>query len=179
MKLALLLAAFSCSPCSAESPLARAARVTVSGEALTVGVADKASQRQLDCAASTAQHTILRCKVPAAAVSFAGALGRRVDGVSLNLHYQGRILNMSVAFSADSGVESVLGQLKTEFGREPKVQYWADDAHLYASYIWVDEEAEVEVTKIAKGGDGDGKVRMYVSSLLGGLPLSPDDAPAR
>ena len=102
-----------------------------------------------------------------------------MDGVSLNVHFQGRIVNMSVEFSGASDVEAVLGQLKELFGAEPKIQYWADDAHLYASSIWVDGEAEVEVTRIVKGDAGDGKVRMYVSSLLGGLPISPDDDPRR
>jgi hypothetical protein len=176
---AFLLTLLAASPCLAESPLAREARVTVSGESLTVGTADKSFQRRLDCAASTAQHTILRCKVPAAAVLLASSLGRRVDDVSLNLHFQGRIINMAVEFSAGNDVQAVTDQLKAAFGLEPKVQYWADDAHLYASYIWVDGEAEVEVTKTVKGAAGDGKVRMYVSSLLGGLPISPDDSPQK
>jgi|GEM_PF-2848461 len=179
MKLALLLAALAASPCLAASTLAREARVTVSGEALTVGVADKSSRSQLDCVASTIQHTILRCQVPPAAVSFASSLGRRVDAVSLTLHFTGQIINMSVEFASGNDVDGVLGQLTAALGLPPKIQYWADDAHLYASYIWVDGEAEVEVTKTVKGGAGDGKVRMYVSSLLGGLPLSPDDAPQK
>jgi hypothetical protein len=179
MRLAFLLAALTASPCLAESPLARETRVVISGDSLAVGAADKAAEGRLDCAASTTQHTVLRCKVPGSVVPFAGSLGRSVDAVTLNVHFQGQVLNMSVEFSAGSDVEAVLGQLKSAFGREPKIQYWADDSHLYASYIWVDDEAEVEVTKTVKGAAGDGKVRMYVSSLLGGLPLSPDDAPKK
>jgi hypothetical protein len=102
-----------------------------------------------------------------------------VDAVSLNLHFQGQVINMSVEFASGNDVDGVLGQLTSAFGLPPKIQYWADDAHLYASYIWVDGEAEVEVTKVVKGDAGDGKVRMYVSSLLGGLPMSPDDAPQK
>jgi hypothetical protein len=163
----------------AASPLAREASVTISGEPLIVGASEKAADRRLDCAASAVQHTVLRCQIAAAAVSSASSLGRRVDGVTLNVHFQGQIINMSVEFSAGNDIDDVLGQLKTAFAQEPKVQYWADDAHLFASYIWVDQEAEVEVTRTVKGGAGDGKVRMYVSSLLGGLPMSPDDAPQK
>lgn len=179
MRLSILLAALAASPSFAASPLARAARLTVSGESVMVGVVDKAAQQRLECAPSTAQHTIIRCKIPAVAVSFASCLGRRVEGATLNVHFQGQPINMSVEFSAGTSVENLLSQLRTAFGLEPKIQYWADDAHLYASYIWVDGEAEIEVTKTLKGDAGDGKVQMYVSSLTGGLPLSPDDAPSK
>lgn len=169
--------AVAAAPCFAASPLAREARVTLSGESLQVGAADAAANARLACEPSAAQHTILRCKVAPAAVSFASCLGRRVDAVTLNLHFQGKIVNMSVEFAAGSDADAVLAQLKGALGSEPKLQYWADDAHLYASYIWVDGEAEIELTKTVKGPAGDGKTRLYVSSLLGGLPLSPDDAP--
>ncbi len=179
MRLAFVLAAMSAVPCSAQSVLAREARVLVSGESLSVGSSAGAARRSLDCAESTVQHTILRCQVPPAAVSFASSLGRGVESVTLNVHFQGRIINMSVEFASGNDVEAVLRQLQSALGAEPKVQYWADDAHLYASSIWVDGATEVEVTKTVKGAAGDGKVRMYVSSLLGGLPLSPDDAPPK
>ena len=179
MRYAVLLAALAASPSFAASPLAREARLTVSGESVMVGVADKAAERRLECAPSTAQHTIIRCKVPAASVTFASCLGRRIDGATLNIHFQGQPINMSVEFSAGTSVEDVLSQLRTALGLEPKIQYWADDAHLYASYIWVDGEAEIAVTKTLKGNAGDGKVRLYVSSLTGGLPLSPDDIPPK
>jgi hypothetical protein len=177
MKSAFLLAALAASPCLAASPFAREARVTVSGEDLIIGVADKAAETQLDCAASAVQHTIRRCKLNASVASFAISLGRHVESVALTVHYQGEIVNMSVEFSAGNDVDDVLSQLKSAFGQEPRVQYWADDAHLFASYIWVDQETEVEVTKTVKGDAGDGKVRMYASSLLGGRPISPDDLP--
>jgi len=177
MRFALLLAALAASPGFAASPLAHEARVAVSGEDLVVGVADKAANLQLDCAASTVQHTIRRCKLNASVAPFASSLGRRIESPSFTVHFQGQIVNMSVQFASGTGVDEVLNQLKTAIGREPKVQYWADDAHLFASYIWVDQETEIEITKTVVGDAGDGKVRLYASSLLGGLPISPDDLP--
>ena len=177
MRHAFLLATFAAAPCFASSPFAREARVTVSGENLIVGAADKAALAQLDCAASTVQHTIRRCRLNAAVASSASSLGRHVESAAVTVHFQGEIVNMSVEFSAETNVDEVLNQLKSAFGREPRIQNWADDAHLFASYIWVDQETEVEITKTVKGDAGDGKVRMYVSSLLGGRPISPDDSP--
>jgi hypothetical protein len=161
----------------AESRFARAARVTISGEPLTVGAANRAAERFLNCSASAVQHTIRSCKSVAPEGAFASSLGRRVDGVTLNLHFQGKIVNMSIEFAAGNDADAVLSQLKKELGEEPKVQYWADPAHLFASYIWVDGKTEIEVTKTVKGDAGDGKVRMYVSTLLGGLPINPEDLP--
>lgn len=172
----VLAAALLAVPARAASPLARAASVALSGESFAVGAGGPEAVKRLDCAPSTVQRTILRCKVPAAAASFAACLGWRIDSAALNVHYQGRVLNMSVEF-ADSGADALLSQLRGVIGSAPKVQYWADDAHLYASYIWVDGEAEIEVTKTLKGPVGDGKTRLYVSSLSGDLPLNPDDAP--
>ncbi len=177
MKIAILLAAFAASQCWAAPPLAQIGRVTVSGESLMVGAADPAAAKQLECATSSVQRTIVKCKVPAPVISFTTCLGRHVDSVLLNNHFSGQIINMSVEFSADNNVDSLLTQLQATIGQQPKIQYWADDVHLYASYIWVDGVAEIEVTKTVKGATGDGKVRLYTSSLLGGLPLNPDDAP--
>ncbi|MFI5361410.1 MAG: hypothetical protein ACHQ49_05530 [Elusimicrobiota bacterium] len=176
MKFALLLATLAVSPSFAASPFALAARLTLSGEDLAVGAADKAANGRLDCAAGTVQRTVLRCKPNAAVTPFASCLGRRVESAAVTLHFQGEVVNMSVEFSAGNGVDDVLNQLRSTLGAEPKVQYWADDAYLFASYIWVDQETEIEVTKTLKGS-GDGKVRLYASTLLGGLPLSTDDGP--
>jgi hypothetical protein len=154
------------------------ARVSVQGETLMAGAAaDAAAQGRLDCAAATVQHTVRSCRLAAAALPSATCLGRRVDGVNLNVHFQGRVINMSVEFSAGTGADDVLSQLTAAFGRAPTVQYWADAGHLYSSSIWVDGRSEVELTKTVRGDAGDGKVRLYVSSLLGGLPISPDDLP--
>ena len=177
MKLIYLLTALASSPCLAASPLARGARITVSGQELVIGVADKTANLQLDCAPSTVQHTVRRCKLNAAVAPFADSLGRHADNVAFTVHFQGEIINMSIEFA--SSVDEILDRLKADFGQEPKIQYWADDAHLFASYIWVDQETEVEVTKTVKGDAGDGKTRMYVSSLLGGLPIHPDDVPKK
>lgn len=179
MKIPLVFALLASSPAFAASPLAYEARVVVSGQNLVAGAANAAADASLDCAAPTVQRTIRRCKLSPAVAAFATCLGRRVDGVTLNIHFQGDLINMFVEFASGNGVDAVLGQLKSAFGKEPRIQYWADDSHLYASYIWIDGEAEVEVTKVVKGDAGDGKVRMYVSSLLAGRPLNPDDsAPA-
>lgn len=175
MKIPLLLVLLA-SPALAASPLAFEARVVVSGQNLVAGAANPAADSALDCAAPTVQRTIRRCKISPTAAAFATCLGRRVDGVTLNIHFEGDLVNMFVEFASGSGVDAVLAQLKSAFGREPSVQYWADDSHLYASYIWIDGVAEVEVTKVVKGDAGDGKVRMYVSSLLAGRPMSPDDS---
>ncbi|HVC09765.1 MAG TPA: hypothetical protein VNH15_07500 [Elusimicrobiota bacterium] len=162
---------------TAAGTLAYAARVVTPGGALEVGAADKAADAELDCARSAVQRTILRCALPGSLVSQAAVLGRRVKSVTLNVHFQGEILDMSVAFADGSGAESVIGQLESEISKKPVVQYWADDSHLFASTIWVDGKTEIEVTRTIKGAADEGGARMYVSSLLGGLPLNPADAP--
>jgi len=164
-------------PIQTAGALARAARVVIPGGVLEVGAADKAADAELDCAHSAVQHTILRCTLPDSLISQAVVLGRRVKSVTLNVHFQGEILDMSVAFADGSGAESIIGELKSQLSKKPIVQYWADDSHLYASTIWVDGKTEIEVTRTVKGAQDQDGARMYVSSLLGGLPLNPADAP--
>ena len=163
------------SPSPTAGRLAYAARVLIPGGVLEVGVADKAADARLDCANSSVQHTILRCTLPQPLASQASSLGRSVQSVTLNLHYQGEILDMSIAF-ANAGADGVIRQLESDLGKKPVVQYWADSSHLYASSIWVDGKTEVEVSRTVKGSSDGGGARLYVSTLLGGLPLNPADA---
>ncbi|MDE1977517.1 MAG: hypothetical protein KGI84_09715 [Elusimicrobia bacterium] len=163
------------SPSQTAGRLAYAARVLIPGGVLEVGVADKTADARLDCANSSIQHTILRCTLPQSLVSQASSLGRSVQSVTLNLHYQGKILDMSIQF-ANAGANEVIRQLESELGEKPVVQYWADSSHLYASSIWVDGKTEVEVSRTIKGSDDGSGARLYVSTLLGGLPLNPADA---
>lgn len=172
--LAAACLALLASPVLAESPLAKAVAVAAAGKALAAGAATPGELGLLDCAPNTVQHTILRCKLKAAELPFAACLGRALDGATFNVHFQGEIVNMSVEFASGASPADVLSQLRGLLGA-PKREYWADDAHLFASYIWVDGEAEVELTETVKGDAGDGKARLYVSSLTGGRPLSPQD----
>jgi hypothetical protein len=119
---------------------------------------------------------VKRCSLKPDALSRATAFGRAVKSATLNLHFQGAVLNMSVEF--DAAPETLIADARAAFGRAPKVQYWADDAHLYEASIWIDEadQAEVEIDRAIKGAKDSG-ARVYLSSLAGGRPLHPDDAP--
>jgi hypothetical protein len=164
-------------PAFASGALADAVAVTSAGRALVVGAANPAAETPLDCAADTVQHTVRRCRLKEAAAASASCLGRTLDGATFNIHFQGEIVNMSATFPSGTSPDDVLSQLRAVLGGRPKLEYWADDAHLYASYIWVDGETEVELTQTVKGDPGDGKARLYVSSLRGDRPLNPIDAP--
>jgi len=156
-------------------PFARVARLRVGSSEIAVGV--KAPADVLACRSGRVQHTVRRCELAAAALAAARCLDHRVKAATLNVHFQGEVVNMSVEFEPGVGFDLLLGDLRAALGAEPRVEYWADDDHLYASYIWVDGDAEIEITKTVKGSAPEGGVRAYVSSLKGNRPLSPDDAP--
>jgi hypothetical protein len=172
---ALLLSLALAAPCRAASPYAKAAQVKLGAAAITIGADASKSAAHLECGESKVQKTIRRCKLAEASRPFAAFLGRSVEAVTATLHWQGEAVNMSIELGKDSDVDAVLAQLEGLLGKKPGVQYWADDAHLFASYIWVDGETEVELTKTVKGDKGDGKVRLYVASIVGGRPAHPDD----
>jgi hypothetical protein len=171
----LLLAALS----FAQAPsVPYSARVSVSGEELAVGAApSKNAVAQLDCQASPVQSTVQFCSLKPAVATFAKCLGRSVAGVTLNLHFQGEIVNMAIELAGGASADAVIAQLTSLFGRAPTLSPWADKDHLYASHIWVDADGEVEITKTVKGPD-DGKVRLYVSSFAG-RAINPDDLPKK
>jgi hypothetical protein len=156
--------------------LAPAARLNVGAESLVVGSKAAGAADFLDCAKSEVQHTILQCSLKRQAVPAAMSVGRRVQSAFLNLNFKGRVINMSLTFDAGLGFDVLLGDYELALGSEPKVQYWADDKHLYASYIWIDGNTEVELSRTLKGPSSDGPVRAYVSSLAGNQELSPEDA---
>jgi hypothetical protein len=158
-------------------PLSGAARLNVGSQQFAVGRRSLGYASTLDCAASAVQHTILQCSLKPAVLPTASSVGRRVQSASLTLNFKGDVVNMSVAFDPALGFDVILSDYKAALASDPKVQYWADDAHLYASYIWIDGETEVEITRTLKGTSAGGSVRVFVSSLSGNTELSPDDAP--
>jgi hypothetical protein len=156
--------------------LAEAARLIVGQDSVAVGRIVGAAAGSLDCKTSAVQHTIQPCALKPAALPTAFSVGHRVQSVSLNVNYKGKVINMSVAYENGLGFDAILGDYKAALAASPKVQYWADDAHLYASYIWIDGETEVEISRVVKGAAQDGAVRVYVSSLAGNPDLNPDDS---
>ena len=104
------------------------------------------------------------------------SVGRRVRSAILNLNFKGRVINMSLTFDAGLSFDVLLGDYKLALGSEPKIQYWADDKHLFASYVWIDGTTEVELSRVMKGQATDGPVRAYVSALSGNQELAPEDA---
>jgi hypothetical protein len=178
MRNVLALALLAAWPVSARAggALAQAARLNLRSGALAVGFQAGAAEPALDCRDSTVQHTIRRCRLKAAEAGVATSLGHPVKNATLNLHFQGDVLNMSLEFERAIGFERLLADCTSAAGFAPKVQYWADDGHLYASYIWVDGDAELELARTIKGADDGSSLRVYLSSLSGGRPLSPQDA---
>lgn len=172
-----VLALVLLSPSAARAAaLAPAARLNVGAEGLVVGSKAGSAADFLDCAKSEVQHTILQCSLKPAAVPAAMSVGRRVQNAFLNLNFKGEVINMSLTFDAGLGFDVLLGDYKLALGSSPKIQYWADDKHLYASYIWIDGETEVEISRVIKGTAPDGAVRVYISRLAGNPDLSPEDA---
>jgi hypothetical protein len=155
------------------APLSKDAVVSVGGSNLEVGAPVGAAEKSLECVAGKVQKTVKRCSLKAADAPFAKSFSHTVAAVNANVHFQGDVVNMSVELSGVSP-SALLGELKIKLG-EPRVEYWADDEHLFASYIWVDGKTEVELTDTVKGGSG--KTILYVASLTGNRPLSPDDKP--
>ena len=174
LKLVFALALLS--PAASAASLAPAARLNIGPEGLVVGSKSGSAADFLDCAKSEVQHTILQCTLKPTAVPAAMSVGRRVQSAFLNLNFKGRIINMSLTFDAGLSFDVLLGDYTLALGSEPKVQYWADDKHLFASYIWIDGNTEVELSRTIKGASTGGPVRAYVSSLAGNQDLPPEDA---
>lgn len=172
---ALALLAVLAGPAAA-APVAQAARVSVGLESIVVGAKLGGAESRLDCKASKVQHTVRKCELKAAALPTATSLGNSVAKLTLNAHFQGDVVNMAVVYSPGLSFDFILGLYRNAIGGEPKVEYWADDDHLYASYIWVDGDAEVELTDTVKGAAPPGGVTAYVSSLTRNRALSPEDA---
>jgi hypothetical protein len=178
-KLSFAIAAALCAPSSgwALGSLAQSARLVVDSGPLIVGQMVEGAAEALDCRTSSVQHTVQPCALKPRALPSASSVGRRVQSASLTVNFKGRVVNMSLAFDAGLGFDALFSDYKTALGSSPKVQYWADDAHLYASYIWIDGETEVEISRTLKGSSEGGPVRVYISSLSGNPDLSPEDAP--
>jgi hypothetical protein len=170
---AALLAA---NPARALAPSAQAARLNVGADRFVVGGKTDNAGELLDCAKSEVQHTILQCSLKPAALTSASSVGRRVQGAALTLNFKGEIINMSLTFDAGLAFDVLLSDYKLALEASPKVQYWADDKHLFESYIWIDGATEVELTRPLKGPAQEGAVRVYISSLSGDQDLSPEDA---
>jgi hypothetical protein len=166
------------SPVSARAHglLAEAARLNVGSDRLIVGSVTERAAELLDCSKSEIQHTILQCSLKPKALPSAFSAGHRLQSASLTLNFKGRVVNMSLAFDAGLGFDVLLSDYKAAFAASPKIQYWADDKHLYASYIWIDSDTEIEISRTLKGPTEGGPVRVYVSSLSGNEDLSPEDA---
>ncbi|MBI4054504.1 MAG: GIY-YIG nuclease family protein [Elusimicrobia bacterium] len=171
----LVLLAASVQGFSAGLP-ARTVQVRIGNNFLIVGEANPGADRYLDCPESSVQHTIRRCQLKERWVSSASSLGHAIKKVTLNMHFQGTIVNMGIEYAPGVAADLLIHECKTLFAREPKIEYWADEAHLYASYIWIDEDTEVEISKTIRGGS-DGEAKLYVSNLSGNRPLHPKDAP--
>ncbi|MDE2142140.1 MAG: hypothetical protein KGL74_10230 [Elusimicrobia bacterium] len=165
------------SPARALDSLSANARLNVGAAQLAVGRKTAAAGQLLDCATSAVQHTVSQCEVKKTLLPLSISLGHRVQSATVTVSYKGTVVNMSLAFDAGLGFDVLLSDCKTAFSAEPRIQYWADDQHLYASYIWVDGESEVEITRTLKGPATGGSVRVYVSSLAGNPDLNPEDAP--
>jgi hypothetical protein len=163
-------------PAHADS-VARAARVKAGLAEIVVGGKIGAAESKLDCAPSKVQRTVKKCVVKSGELASTRSLGNGVAKVALNVHFQGDVVNLSVAYGPGLSFDFILGLYKAAIGSDPKVEYWADDDHLYASYIWVDGDAEVELTNTVKGEKAAGGVTAYVSSLTRNRALSPDDLP--
>jgi hypothetical protein len=176
LKPSVVLALILLAPAARAASLAPAAKLNIGAESLTVGSNAGSAADFLDCAKSEVQHTILPCSLKKTAVPAAMSVGRRVQSAFLNLNFKGEVINMSLTFDLGLGYDVLLGDYKQALGSSPKVQYWADDKHLYASYIWIDGETEVEISRVIKGAAPDGAVRVYVSRLAGNPDLSPEDA---
>ena len=177
LKPAAFFALVMLSPAAARAAaLAPAAKLNIGAESLVVGSNAGSAADFLDCAKSEVQHTILPCALKPAAVPAAMSVGRRVQSAFLNLNFKGQVINMSLTFDAGLSFDVLLGDYKLALGSSPKVQYWADDKHLFASYIWIDGTTEVELSRTLKGPAAGGPVRAYVSSLSGNSELSPEDA---
>ncbi len=73
------------------------------------------------------------------------------QGATLNVNFKGKVINMSLTFETGLGFDVLLNDYKAALAASPKIQYWADDAHLYASYIWIDGDTEVEISRTLKG----------------------------
>lgn len=161
---------------ASSAKLAEAAKISLGLEALVVGQKAGAAQAKLSCKDSKVQRTVKKCEVKPEALASARSLGNALEKATLVEHFQGDVVSYSVVYAPGLSFSFVLGLYKSAIGEEPKIEYWADDDHLYASYIWVDGEAEVELTDALKGGKAPGGVTAYVASLTRNRPLSPDDA---
>ena len=155
---------------------AQAARLSVGPDELVVGQKTARADELLDCVKSEVQHTLRQCALKPSALPSSFSVGHRVQSAALTVNFKGEVVNMSVAFDAGLGFDVLLSDYKAALSASPKIQYWADDKHLYASYIWIDGDAEVEISRTLKGPAADGPVRVFVSSLSGNQDLSPEDA---
>lgn len=158
--------------------MARAARLVLGPDAFAAGARAAAGSidKYLDCASSSVQKTVRRCQLKPTSAAFARHFGRKVEGATMNVHYQGDVVNMFVEYAAGVSFEQVYGDVKSELGPETKFEAWADDARLYQDLIWIssDQLAEVSISRTVKGAPG-GKTRIFVSSIKGSRPIHPDD----
>lgn len=155
--------------------MARSARVAIGPDQLVIGEKLASAAQYLDCAKSSVQHTIRKCTLKPAWIQAASSVGLRIEEATLNIHFQGDVINMAVEYGAS--FDAVFNAYKAALPGTPKITYWADDGHLYASYIWIAGNTEVEITKTVKGSPGDGRTRVYIASISVERPLSPEDAP--
>src|SRR5271154_1907174 len=94
----LVLCAALALPARAE-PVARAAAVKVGLAEIAVGGKIGAAQAKLECSPSKVQHTVKKCVVKTAELTSTKSLGNSVDKVTLNVHFEGDVVNMSVAYA--------------------------------------------------------------------------------
>lgn len=179
MRAAILLTAALLMPGTVRAAdfLASAAKLSVGMSEFSAGRKAGKTEALFDCPPDGVQHTVLRCALKPEAAKNAFSFGKQVEEAKLNVHFEGDIVNMSVTYAASLDFDSLLSTYKSALSANPKVEYWADGARLYASYIWIDDKTEVEITRTLKGPVSDKRVTAYVASLSGNRPLSPQDRP--
>lgn len=157
--------------------LAQAARFDVGQYELIVGGKIGNAEKTLNCLPEKIQHTIRQCHLKKEALSRALFMDAPIEKMNLSLHFQGDIVNMSIEYGADTSFDSLLETYKEKIYPNPKVDYWTDGDHLYASYIWIDSTTEIELSRMIKGTSDSAPIRAYVSDLTGNRPLNPEDNP--
>jgi hypothetical protein len=156
--------------------VAKNAAIKLGLDEIVIGKPIGKALAKLDCPESKGQKTIKRCTIGEKALKTATSQGNALEKVKINVHYQGESVNMAVIYASNLTFDFILGLYKTAMGEDPKVEYWSDDQdNLYGSYIWVDGDAEVEMTQTVVGTPGTGGVTVFVSSLKRGRPLNPAD----
>lgn len=157
--------------------LAYAAKLSVGMSEFSVGHKAGKTEKLFDFPPDGIQHTVARCALKPEAAKNAFSFGNQVEEARMNVHFQGDIINMSITYAASVDFAALLKAMNASLSSPTKTEYWTDGAHLYESSIWIDEKTEIEISRAIKGAVSDKRVTVFISSLSGNRPLSPEDRP--